>query len=87
MRNLRESGNSDPAVIYLREGRHQLIETLVLGIEDGLTTDVENEFSEEPGAGDIVPAHLTIAAYPGEAAVISAGISVTGWESTRCRTI
>ena len=35
VRSLRESGNSHPAVIYLREGRHQLNETLVLGLEDG----------------------------------------------------
>lgn len=80
VRSLRESGNSDPAVIYLREGRHQLNETLVLGLEDGLSAEVENEFSEEAGAGDILPAHLTIAAYPGEAPVVSAGVPVTGWK-------
>jgi hypothetical protein len=34
VRALRKSGNTDPAIIYLREGRHQLNETLVLGIED-----------------------------------------------------
>ena len=80
VRNLRESGNPDPVIIYLREGRHQLNETLVLGIEDGITPAVEQEFSEEAGAGEIVPAHLTIAAYPGEAPVVSAGVPVTGWQ-------
>ena len=32
------------------------------------------------GEPDIVSAHLTIAAYPDEAPVASAGVPVTGWE-------
>ena len=41
VRALRSSGNSDPAVIYLREGRHQLDETLVLGLQDGSPTTTD----------------------------------------------
>lgn len=67
VRNLRESGNTDPAVIYLREGRHQLNETLVIGLEDG---------AGQEGA----PTQLTIAAYPGETPVVSAGVPVSGWD-------
>lgn len=33
LRDLRKSGNSNPEVIYLRDGRHQLDETQVPGIE------------------------------------------------------
>ena len=65
VRSLRKSGNADPVIIYLREGRHQLNQTLVLGIEDGASYDAEKELPEGPGAGDIIPAYLTIAAYPG----------------------
>lgn len=81
LRDMRESGNSNPATIFLREGRHQLNETLVLGVEDGITSEVNQEERTEPGAGaNILPAHLTFAAYRGKEPVISAGVPVTGWE-------
>ncbi|HUT10085.1 MAG TPA: hypothetical protein VMY42_06280, partial [Thermoguttaceae bacterium] len=35
VRALRKAGNAEPVVIKLREGRHQLNQTLVLGLEDG----------------------------------------------------
>jgi len=66
LRDRRSSGTTAPATIYLREGRHQLDETLVLSIDDGAGTN-----------GSVV---LTIAAYPGETPVLSAGVPVTGWK-------
>ena len=81
LRSMRESGNIDPAVIYLREGRHILNQTLVLGIEDGYSSSAEPAMPGEPGAGPSSgPAFLTFAAYPGEEAVISSGVPVTGWK-------
>jgi len=83
LRSLRESGNSDPVVIYLREGRHQINQTIVLGIEDGLTSPADSTPFEKYGAGaSKSQAHLTFAAYPGEAPIISAGIPVTGWKKS-----
>ncbi len=80
VRSLRKEGNTDPVTIYLREGRHQLNQTLVLGIEDGFSSLDEPANPEEPGAGPASgPAHLTFAAYPGENPVLSAGVPVTGW--------
>ena len=35
VRALRKAGHTEPVVIILREGRHQLNQTLVLGMEDG----------------------------------------------------
>jgi len=81
LRELRESGNSSPATIYLRDGRHQLNKTLVLGIEDGASALTEPAPFEEYGAGESPePAYLTFAAYPGETPVVSAGVPVTGWQ-------
>ncbi len=80
LRELRKNGNSNPAIIYLREGRYQLTKTLVLGIEDGLTSTSGQSAVETAGAGQLLPAHLTFKAYPGEKPVISSGIPVTGWE-------
>ena len=81
VRNLRKSGNTNPATIYLREGRHQLNQTLVLGLEDGASAPDESTPFEEYGAGPLTgPAHLTFAAYPGETPVVSSGIPVTGWK-------
>jgi len=81
VRELRESGHSDPVVIYLREGRHQLNQTLVLGMEDGLPSKGDILYPEKPGAGSAnASAYLTFAAFPGEAPVVSAGIPITGWE-------
>ena len=81
VRSLRKSGNADPVTIYLREGRHQLNQTLVLGIEDGGSSPAESTPFQEYGAGPSTgPAHLTFAAYPGEHPVISSGIPVSGWE-------
>ena len=34
VRALRKAGNTDPVIIYPREGRQQLNETLVLGLDD-----------------------------------------------------
>lgn len=81
VRELRKKGNSNPATIYLREGRHQLNETLVLGVDDGAPAATQSKPFEKYGAGEINgPAHLTFAAYPGERPVISSGIPITGWE-------
>ena len=80
VRALRSSGNTEPATIYLREGCHLLDQTLVLGVEDGRSSAAESAPFEEYGAGPSTgPAHLTFAAYPGEEALISSGIPVTGW--------
>ncbi|MDF7801641.1 right-handed parallel beta-helix repeat-containing protein [Pontiellaceae bacterium B1224] len=65
VRDLRKAGHTEPAVITLRGGRHQLNQTLVLGMEDGSASD---------------SACLTFAAYPGETPVISAGVPVAGWK-------
>lgn len=80
VRDLRENGNTNPATIYLRGGRHQFNQTLVLGVEDGLSSLPKSATPEEPGAGPLTPAHLTFAAYPGEHPVLSAGTPVTGWK-------
>ena len=80
VRDLRKSGNVKPVVIYLREGRHQLNQTLVLGLEDGNPATSELSNTEEPGAGPPRPAYLTFAAYPGEHPVVSAGLPVSGWQ-------
>ena len=81
VRALRSSGNTDPATIYLREGRHLLDQTLVLGLEDGFPSSEESTPFEEYGAGPSTgPAQLTVAAYPGEHPVVSAGVPVTGWQ-------
>ncbi len=81
VRSLRETGNSDPVVIYLRGGRHQLNQTLVLGLEDGAPSSTEAPLLEEYGAGpSIDPAHLSFAAYPGEHPLISGGVPIEGWK-------
>ncbi len=81
VRSLRKSGTTEPVIIYLREGRHQLTQTLVLGIEDGATSPTESTPFDEYGAGPSTgPAYLTFAAYPGENPVLSSGIPVTGWK-------
>ncbi|WP_146581484.1 right-handed parallel beta-helix repeat-containing protein [Neorhodopirellula pilleata] len=79
VRTLRTAGNTEPVVITLRVGRHQVNETLVLGIADAAQTSSNAAF-EQYGAGDeIGPAYLTFAAYPGEHPVVSGGVPVTGW--------
>lgn len=81
VRRLRKEANSNPATIYLRGGRHQLNQTLVLGIEDGLTLPAEPTTLKEPGAGPSTgAAQLTFAAYPGENPVVSSGIPVINWK-------
>ena len=81
VRAMRSAGNADPIVIYLRDGRHQLNETLVLGFEDGSPTASGDVTLEQYGAGDTTePAFLTFAAYAGEHPVVSGGVAVTGWE-------
>ncbi len=80
VRELRKNGNTIPAIIYLREGRHQLNQTLVLGIEDGLSSEIEAATPEEPGAGQLAPSYLTFAAYSGEEATVSGGVPVDNWK-------
>ncbi|TWU44232.1 hypothetical protein Q31b_17680 [Novipirellula aureliae] len=81
VRALRKAGNTEPAVITLREGRHPLNQTLVLGIEDGSPAEPGDVSLEPYGAGEETSsAFLTFAAFPGENPVISAGVPVTGWE-------
>ncbi|MDW5290131.1 right-handed parallel beta-helix repeat-containing protein [Formosa sp. PL04] len=80
VRSLRELGNLNPITIYLREGRHQLNETLVLGINDGNTSEVKKDSLETYGAGEsTMPPHLTIAAYLEEKPIISAGVPINNW--------
>ena len=40
VRALRRAGDTEPAKIILREGRHQLNQTLVLGMEDRSPTQI-----------------------------------------------
>ena len=81
VRSLRHAGNSEPVTIYLREGRHQLNQTLVLGIEDGRTSPSDVTAFDKYGAGESKePAFLTFAAYPGENPIVSAGVPVNGWK-------
>ncbi len=80
VREMRYKGNNSPATIYLREGQHQLKQTLILGLKDGLSSGSEQIIVEEADAGKLASAHLTFAAYPGEEAVISSGIPLTGWK-------
>ncbi|MDF7823548.1 hypothetical protein P4B35_05945 [Pontiellaceae bacterium B12227] len=80
LRSLRKTGNHEPSTIYLREGRHQLTQTLVLGLEDGREEASAPAPFESYGAGEITkPAYLTIAAYPGETPVVSAGVQLIYW--------
>ena len=80
VRALRQAGNTEPITINLRSGRHQLNETLVLGLADGDPAAADVQL-EQYGAGNVVePAFLTFAAYPGEQAVVSGGIPITGWK-------
>lgn len=87
VRGWREAGLTAPVAIYLRGGRHQLKETVVLGLQDGNPSTLKPVSMDKPGAGELVgPAYLTIAAYPGETPVVSAGVPVTGWKNQRrCR--
>ncbi|MFC1760857.1 right-handed parallel beta-helix repeat-containing protein [Planctomycetota bacterium] len=81
LRALRQAGNTEPAKIILREGRHQLNQTLVLGLADGSPADAKTLDLPKYGAGESSgPAYLTFAAYPGETPVLSAGLPVTGWK-------
>ena len=81
VRALRKAGNIEPAVIYLREGRHQLDQTLVLGLEDGSPKSPDDVTLPLHGAGDTTePAFLTFAAHPGEHPIVSGGVPVTGWK-------
>ncbi|MFC2090020.1 right-handed parallel beta-helix repeat-containing protein [Bacteroidota bacterium] len=81
VREMRKSGNTKPATIFLREGRHQITQTLVLGMEDGNPASIDSVILEKPGAGEtITPAYLTFAAYPDENPVVSSGVPLTGWQ-------
>lgn len=80
VRALRKSGNAGPMKIVLREGRHQLEQTLVIGLEDGDPVSSEAVDLPKYGTGKFSePAFLSIVAHPGETPVVSAGIPVTGW--------
>ncbi|MEQ8556525.1 MAG: right-handed parallel beta-helix repeat-containing protein [Cyclobacteriaceae bacterium] len=78
VRELRKNGNVNPATIYLRDGRHLLNKTLVLGIEDG-STSINGAPLQGPGTGQLAPAHLTFAAYSGEQPIVSSGVPVSRW--------
>lgn len=81
VRSQRQLGNFESITIYLREGRHQLNQTLVLGIEDGRTSTSNEPPLEKYGAGESKEsAFLSFAAYPGETPVVSAGLPITGWK-------
>ncbi len=81
VRALRRAGNTEPVKIILRKGRHQLNQTLVLGMNDGSPSDSKPVTLPKYGAGELSgPAYLTFAAYPGENPVVSAGVPVTGWK-------
>jgi hypothetical protein len=81
VRALRKSGHTEPVTIVLREGRHQLNETLILGMKDGGPVPLEGAILPKYGAGDMTgPAYLTIAAYPGEKPVVSGGVPITAWK-------
>ena len=82
LREMREKGDERPATIYLREGRHVLTETLVLGLKDGYAS-AQALNDSEVGAGDLPEPFLTFAAYPGENAVISSGIAVESWQKLK----
>ena len=77
VRELRKAGNTKPATIYLRGGRHQLNETLILGIEDGLPKLTQPVSFEDFGAGELAVAQLAFTAYLDEKPVISGGMPVT----------
>ncbi|MCM2369621.1 right-handed parallel beta-helix repeat-containing protein [Aporhodopirellula aestuarii] len=81
VRALRQAGDTEPATIYLRSGRHQLKRTLVLDVADGSPTASGATALEKYGAGSPSgPAHLTFAAFPGETPVVSGGVPVVGWK-------
>ena len=81
VRTLRQAGNTEPAKIILRGGRHQLDQTLVLGLEDGSPSSGNAGALPKYGAGELSdPAYLTFVAYPGETPVISSGVPVAGWK-------
>ena len=72
VRALRKSGNTEPTVIILREGRHQLNQTMVLGMEDGSPSDAKALTLPKYGAGDTTePAFLTFAACSASSFFIS----------------
>ena len=67
VRALRKLGYKDSVSIVLREGRHPLKETLVLGIEDGNPATSAKATHPMYGTGEILdPPYLKISAYPGE---------------------
>lgn len=81
VRSMRENENNTPTTLYLREGRHQINETLVLGLEDGVTsTSVQSHNKNSETSKLSQPAQLTFAAYQNEKPIISAGVPVKNWE-------
>uniref|UniRef100_UPI0040479080 right-handed parallel beta-helix repeat-containing protein n=1 Tax=Mariniflexile sp. TaxID=1979402 RepID=UPI0040479080 len=80
VRSLRKLGNTEPMTIYLREGRHFLSQTLVLGIEDGITTSSDDDVIEESNTDKVSKAYLTFTAYPNENPIVSSGTPVNGWQ-------
>ncbi|MBP1840082.1 right-handed parallel beta-helix repeat-containing protein [Formosa algae] len=80
VREQRKKGNTYPATIYLRGGRHQLKETLDLGVEDGKSISESTWPFEDVGAGNIPLAQLTFKAFPDEEPIISSGVIVEGWK-------
>ncbi|WP_309005154.1 right-handed parallel beta-helix repeat-containing protein [Pelagicoccus sp. SDUM812005] len=83
-RQLRGKGYEEPITIYLREGRHPVSETLVLGMKDGNPSQARQVTLGGYGAGVVAePAYLTFAAFPGEKPVVSGGRPVEGWRLMR----
>ncbi|TWU46108.1 hypothetical protein Poly51_55030 [Rubripirellula tenax] len=81
VRSMRRGGYDEPVVIALREGRHPLNQTLVLGHGDGSPSVADDATLPQHGAGDTTrPAFLTFAAYRGENPIVSAGAAISGWK-------
>ena len=81
VRALRQAGHTESVTVILRDGRHQLNQSLVLGMEDGAPGPSEAVTLPKHGAGETTgPAFLTFAAYPGEHPVVSAGVTISGWK-------
>jgi len=80
VRIMRKKGSTEPVTIYLREGRHPITETIVLGTEDGSPSTKVEAPLEDYGSGTLAPAYLTFAAYQDEQPVVSGGIAVEGWK-------
>ena len=66
VRNLIKLGLSSPTTVFLRSGTYRLSSTLSF-------TELDSGTSQYP---------ITYTSYPGESAIISGGIGITGWTKT-----